>query len=248
MLGSDYTVRNFGKSGATALKKGDVPYWNQAVFSQALKSDAAIITIMLGTNDTKPQNWDSHGGEFKSDYTSLIDTLQSANIYAKIFPVLPVPVCRSNYGITSAILEKQIPIIKEIADKKGLAVIDANTLLLSHCSYFSDGVHPNQSGADSIASVIGRTILGVTRSIADVSSVPVKRKADNVYSVVNGNVSAVFNRLTPGARYEISVFNLNGALLCKMYIDASSYSRRRVQMTFTQNKSMRLLRLKEMIK
>ena len=33
-LGKDYEVRNFGISGATLLKKGDKPYWNQKEYSE----------------------------------------------------------------------------------------------------------------------------------------------------------------------------------------------------------------------
>ncbi|WP_308992185.1 GDSL-type esterase/lipase family protein [Mariniflexile litorale] len=158
LLGTDYIVENNGKSGATLLKKGNKPYYMQDAFSRALKSNADIITIMLGTNDTKSQNWDNYKSEFKSDYESLIDTLQSTNKNAKIFLVIPVPVCKDNYGIRNDILNLEIPIINEIADEKGLSVIDANTPLLSSCNYFNDGVHPNDLGAKAIAKMIYQNI------------------------------------------------------------------------------------------
>lgn len=162
LLGADYRVENYGRSGATVLKKGDVPYWTQSAFSRALKSNADIITILLGTNDTKSKNWSSYSSEFKADYTALIDTLQSANINAQILPVLPVPVCKSNYGIRNDILKLEITIIKEIAAEKGLTIIDANSPLLSSgCTCFADGVHPNAAGADTIASVLCRSILQI---------------------------------------------------------------------------------------
>jgi len=147
LLGTNYTVRNYGKSGATALKKGDVPYWTQGVFTQALKSNADIITIMLGTNDTKSKNWDSYGSEFKSDYAALIDTLQSANKNAQIFPVIPVPVFRDNYGIRNEILKLEIPIIEEIANEKGLTVIEARMIetpsLFSLCDNYPNPFNPS---------------------------------------------------------------------------------------------------------
>ncbi len=159
LFDSNYIVQNCGKSGATVLKKGNVPYWKQTAFSEALKSNADIITIMLGTNDTKPQNWDSYGSEFTSDYKALIDTLRNQNKNAKVFLVLPTPVWQNPYGIRDEIIKLEIPIVKEIAKEKGLKVIDANTPLLQDSSYFGDGVHPNDSGADSIASLIYRSIV-----------------------------------------------------------------------------------------
>ena len=148
LLGKDYIVQNNGKSGATVLKKGNVPYWDQKAFAKAMRSDADIITIMLGTNDTKSKNWDSYSNEFKSDYIALIDTVQSANKKAKIFLVIPVPVCRDNYGIRNEIMKMEIDIIKDIAREKNLQIIDANTPLMAYCDSFEDGVHPKMAAAE----------------------------------------------------------------------------------------------------
>jgi len=159
LLDSNYVVHNFGKSGATVLRAGDVPYWSQPAFSQVLESDANVILIMLGTNDTKPQNWNLHNREFKLDYAELIDTLYSTNQIALIYPVIPPPVCKDNYGIRDSMLQSQIPILKEIADEKGLALIDIRTPLRSVCDSFKDGIHPTQPAADSIAAVIYRHLV-----------------------------------------------------------------------------------------
>lgn len=158
LLGINFIVENYGRSGATLLKNGNVPYWNQAAFRKALLANADIITIMLGTNDTKSKNWDNHSNEFKSDYLALIDTLQATNKKAKIFLVLPVPVCKDNYGIRNKVLQLEIPIIKKIARKKHLTVVDANTPLFSSCNSFEDGVHPKQAGADKLAYVLFENI------------------------------------------------------------------------------------------
>lgn len=161
MLGKNYIVLNEGRSGATVLKKGNIPYWTQRVFSQTLKSNADIITIMLGTNDTKSKNWDRYGSEFKSDYAALIDTLKSTNKNAEICLVIPPPVCVDNYGIRNSVLKSVISIIKEVAKEKGLTIIDVNTPLLSSSNCFADGVHPNIEGADTLASVFYRCITNI---------------------------------------------------------------------------------------
>ena len=57
-LGAGYDVRNCGKSGTTMLKNGDYSYWNEQLFDDAINFNPNIVTIMLGTNDSKPQNWD----------------------------------------------------------------------------------------------------------------------------------------------------------------------------------------------
>ena len=249
LLGTNYIVLNEGRSGATALKKGDVPYWTQSVFSQTIKSNADVITIMLGTNDTKSKNWDSYGSEFKSDYAALIDTLKSANKNAQIFPVIPPSVCIDNYGIRNSILKLVISIIKEVAKEKGLTTIDVNTPLLSSCSSFADGVHPNAVGADTIASVLSRSIKTVTSvetGMIEIPSlfllcdnypnpfnpstnirfsVPYKMKVRiNVYDIMGRKIAELINEKKSAGTYEVNFAAKN--LSSGVYIYQLTYSNR----------------------
>jgi lysophospholipase L1-like esterase len=163
LLGSEYQVENEGVGGTTLLKKGDMPYWTRGRLKQALAFNPNIVTIKLGTNDTKSQNWDAHGNEFKKDYLAMIDTFALLATKPDIFLVLPVPVFKANaYGIRDSILKKIIVIIKEIGAERNLPVIDANTPLLGFGKYFSDGVHPNGAGSDSIAHIIYRALTEKT--------------------------------------------------------------------------------------
>src|SRR5438270_834071 len=56
MLGSNYEVRNFGVGGATLLEQGDKPYIQQKLYQDSLAFQPDVVVIMLGTNDSKPQN------------------------------------------------------------------------------------------------------------------------------------------------------------------------------------------------
>jgi acyl-CoA thioesterase I len=163
LLGSGYEVQNDGVSGTTMLKKGDTPYWTKGKLAQALTFKPDIVTIKLGTNDTKSQNWGSHYSEFKKDYLSMIDTLGSLSTKPDIFLVLPVPVFKTNnYGIRDSVLKLIMIIVKEIGAERKLPVIDANTPLLGFGKYFADGVHPNSAGSDTIAHVIYRALMAAT--------------------------------------------------------------------------------------
>lgn len=121
-----------------------------------------IVTIKLGTNDTKPQNWDAHYGEFKKDYLAMIDTLNTLASKPKIWIVLPVPIWTNSYGIRDSALQKIIPILKQIGLERNLPIIDANSPLKNFSKYFSDGVHPNDAGSDTIAHVIYRALMIAT--------------------------------------------------------------------------------------
>lgn len=57
LLGSNFTVTNYGNSGRTMLKhglcgppaSGDCSYWDTPTWPAALDSTPDIVTIMLGT-------------------------------------------------------------------------------------------------------------------------------------------------------------------------------------------------------
>jgi acyl-CoA thioesterase I len=207
-----YTVENDGVDATTLLKNGDNPYWRNGRLPQVFTFQPDIITIKLGTNDTKPQNWDAHKQEFKGDYLAMIDTLSRMASKPKIWLVLPVPVfsnpTATSWGIRDSVIKKIIPIIKEIGTERNLPVIDANTPLLSFPQFFSvDGVHPNATGLDTIAHVIYRALLAATAASpenADFKGVPLRHQ-----EIWAGNGFPGTFALSPSTR----LFDLSGRRL-----------------------------------
>lgn len=166
---ANYTIENDGVNAMTMTNKDNSSYWKTSAFSQVFAFQPNIITIKLGTNDTKPQYWDSYGRgvQYKADYLAMIDTFSHMASKPKIWLVLPVPVfsnpTATSWGIRDSVIKKIIPIIKEIGTERNLPVIDANTPLLSFPQYFRvDGVHPDSTGLDTIAHVIYRALLAAT--------------------------------------------------------------------------------------
>ena len=76
LLGTNYTTRNFGVSGRTLLRKGDYPYWNETAFRNATNFAPDIVTIKLGTNDSKPQNW-KYKDQFAKDLRDMADVFSN---------------------------------------------------------------------------------------------------------------------------------------------------------------------------
>lgn len=162
LLGPGYVVENEGVSGTTLLKKGDSPYWTKGRLAQALAFNPKIVTIKLGTNDTKPQNW-KYKAEFEGDLKALIDTLGTLASKPVIWLCLPVPAWPvngvNNFDISGTIVENEvIPIIKKVAADRNLKTIDLHTPMLGMKSHFSDGVHPDAVGQDSLAHLIYRAL------------------------------------------------------------------------------------------
>ena len=92
LLGDRYEVGNFGKSGATLLRHGHRPYFDQEEFRQAMEFAGDIVVIHLGINDTDPRNWPHFQDEFVGDYLALIDSLRSVNPQARFLIARMTPI------------------------------------------------------------------------------------------------------------------------------------------------------------
>jgi acyl-CoA thioesterase-1 len=159
-LGKKYEVQNFGVSGATLLKKGDKPYWEEPEFNSAKEFMPDIIIIMLGTNDSKTFNWDIHKSEFKSDYNSMIQTFKKLKTKPKIYIGLPPPIFENRWNMQKTILEFEIlNILKKVAAENDLKTIDFFSLFKGKSIFLPDGVHPNAAGAKILADRISFEIL-----------------------------------------------------------------------------------------
>ena len=152
MLGDNYWVKNFGL---------------------AFKPD--IVIIKLGTNDSKPENW-QYGAEFKQDLQQMITTLRPdflqpvkkgkkkktiiKNENPQIFLCTPILAFKSTWNISdSVIVNNIIPIQQEVAKEYQLQVIDLHTLFGNdESTMLDDGIHPNVKGAQKMAQIIADAI------------------------------------------------------------------------------------------
>ncbi|WP_081701488.1 GDSL-type esterase/lipase family protein [Algoriphagus marincola] len=159
ILGDTYEVKNFGVSGRTLLRKGDFPYWNEPQFQEVKDFAPDILVIMLGTNDSKPQNW-AHSSEFRQDYLDMISEFK-ANMPkdGKVYVIMPVPVTKDNFGITADVMNnEQRMMIIDIVKSSGSEMIDLYTPLMDKADLLPDGVHPNTEGLGIMAATVARAI------------------------------------------------------------------------------------------
>ena len=160
MLGDGYEVRNFGVSARTMLMKGDNPYMKEERYRQALDYNPDIVTIKLGTNDTKPQNW-RYKSDFKKDMETMIRTLRALPSKPEIYLCYPIPAYAVQWGINDSIIVHGVmPVINRLAAKYGLKVIDLHTPLTGMKECFADNVHPDEKAAVRIAQAIYRQLTG----------------------------------------------------------------------------------------
>lgn len=161
MLGEKWEVKNYGISGTTLMNSGDSPYQNQNAFAAAKASQPDVVVIMLGTNDTKPQNWKNFEADYRKDYADLVRQFSELPSKPRIFVCNPPYIAKGgNWGINERDTKVQIPVIASLANDKGLEVIDVHGALEGKDSLIPDNVHPNAAGQTAIAGAIYTALTG----------------------------------------------------------------------------------------
>ena len=163
MLGDRYEVANFGKSGATLLRHGHRPYFEQEEFRQAMAFAGDIVVIHLGINDTDPRNWPHFQDEFVGDYLALIDSLRSVNPQARflIARMTPIGSHHSRFISGTKTWHGQIQeAIETVAHAAGAELIDFYGPLYPYPWMFPDAVHPDAEGAGILAKTVYQGITG----------------------------------------------------------------------------------------
>jgi len=162
MLGEQYTVGNFGRSGATLLKKGFRPYYRTEEFISALSFRPDIAIIHLGLNDTDPRAWPDFNDEFIGDYLWLIDTLRSVG--AKEFYIAKLsPIFNGHRRFKAGTRDWYWQIqerIEEVARLSGATLIDFYTPLKNRPDLLPDNLHPDKRGAELLAKTVFSALSG----------------------------------------------------------------------------------------
>lgn len=171
-LGPDYDVRNFGRSGATLLHAGDLPYIKQPQHDEAIAFKPDVVVIMLGTNDSKhhgggappndnvTENW-RYKADYVPDYEALIAEFRAANPGVKIYVCYPTPCFPGRWGIDDKTIRDEIrPLVHKVARSSHAKIIDLYEPFAGKADMFPDTVHPNAAGAKMMAAVVYHALTG----------------------------------------------------------------------------------------
>lgn len=158
-LGPNFVVHNYGINGATALKNSNKPYWQQPEMSVALNTKADAVFIMLGTNDSKTDNWQNGNNFYQADYLNFIAQFAGQANRPKIFIGKNLPAFSDGWTINGDVIEQQIlPTVERIARLTKSQLIDFNSPFVGHPELMSDGIHPNHAGGDILVQKMTTTI------------------------------------------------------------------------------------------
>ena len=163
LLGKDYQVENFGKPGATLLRRGHRPYFDQPEFRAALQFRPDIAVIHLGINDTDPRNWPNYRDEFIPDYLALIDSLRAVTPHVRILVarLTPIGVDHPRFDSGTRKWREEISqAVQQVAEIARVKWIDFYAPLVPHPDWLPDAVHPDARGAEVLAKVAYAGITG----------------------------------------------------------------------------------------
>lgn len=158
LLGDAYHVNNYGVSSFAVQEDADRSYRTLPHYQESLAYDADYVVFMMGSNDSKPENW--KGAEaFKADLLTLLDSYGDAEI---ILCTLPSAFFLegqtegiTNHDIQPLIVDEIAQVTRDVAAECGYTFIDIHALTAQHPEWFKkDGVHPSNKGAVAIAQAV----------------------------------------------------------------------------------------------
>lgn len=164
LLGDGYHVNNYGVSSQAVQENADRSYRDLPHYQESLAYDADVVVFMMGSNDSKPENW-VDGETFKADLEKLLDTYSDARIIlctpAAAFFTDDSTGTTTSHDIQPAVVEEIAGIVREVAGERQLELLDIHALALENAQWFAkDGVHPNNDGAAAIAEAVRGAIEG----------------------------------------------------------------------------------------
>lgn len=163
LLGEDYEVGNFGKTGATLTRHGYRPYWEQPQYKAALEFAPDILLIHLGINDTDPRVWPDYADEFVQDYVDLINSFKAVNQEVRVIIAKLTPIGVEHGRFKSGTWDWRERInahIEEIAAATGAELIDYGYPLMDRRDLIPDTLHPTAEGAGIMAQKAASAITG----------------------------------------------------------------------------------------
>ena len=145
-----FVTERYGHSGATVEYDNFLSYAKTAEYADSLNTEAELVLLMLGTNDTIfAQNREN----FPRDFEKMVQTYLDLPQHPRVIILLPPHFFSDGpmYADSSKNLEEIIKIEKAVAEEMGLATIDVYGFTEGRFDLSPDGVHFTAEGYQLLA-------------------------------------------------------------------------------------------------
>ncbi len=148
LLGEDYIVKNYGKPSYQLMNGNTYSYTTTEEYQNSLQSEADIVIIMLGTNDSG--GWDgavdkeARSQKFYDDYVSLINSYRAMPSKPEIIIAVPPIRGTAEEPLTNADTYIK-PIIKKLSADLNIPYVDMYSLVTDY-NLLYDGTHFYDAG------------------------------------------------------------------------------------------------------
>ena len=173
LLGDDYVVGNFGKSGAYTLdatniynikKDASLSYRNTKQYKDSLCFNADVVVIMIGINDIRSMSCDEAAQELKKALKSLFNEYAALPTVQKVYVAtsMHLPSSSTIFQYSDGPLQD---LQKEVAAECGYDVLDIYSMTRDYINvklhYFTDHIHPNKESYGELARAYYCALMGL---------------------------------------------------------------------------------------
>lgn len=162
ILCDGYYVRNFGTACRTLLSESGRPYINEREWTEMKDFRPDIVVIEPGTVGGKTEDR-VRADALESRLRGVTDSLRALGSKPEICLALPLKTWDNTEGTSDPVTsEVVIPVMRRVARKERLRVIDLHTPFGSDRSLMQDdGIHPGRKGAEVMAGIVAEEIKNI---------------------------------------------------------------------------------------
>lgn len=152
-LDEDYQVLNYGLIGGTLLPTSDTPWTDYPFMEASHDVNPSAVLIMLGTNDSKPQNWDA--AEYRTQLITFAQSYSELPSSPDVYLLTPPAAYENSFDVDPTVVQEEVaPIVRDVAAAGGYTLVDVFAATEGKPDLFPDGVHPDAAGYELIADTV----------------------------------------------------------------------------------------------
>merc|ERR1711871_1455281 len=188
VLGTDgYDVMKFAEGDMTLSSRGvcvspvnpaqqqggNCSVRNSASLSLLKLLKPQVVTIMLGTNDAKPENW-VDAKTFKAELSALVNNITASIVPApRVILITPPPIYPGDRGNRNASVVNQpggiADAVVQVSSSLRVPIVDAFQSLggvrLRRAHITCDGVHPTDEGHRLVATLLSAAVMEAASTV-----------------------------------------------------------------------------------